>query len=215
MDRPVSRGSAKEQGSRDGFAADTSLDEKKSTKISPHRSHEQVTEMKDDGGSTTADEGVIEGEKEGTTKAGDGSDEAPKDEEYVTGIKLLLVLAALTGTTFLILLDMSIVVTAVPQITTTFNSLADVGWYGAAYNLSSAALQPFAGKLYTHLRSKWIYLSCLFLFELGSLICGVAKSSNMLIVGRAISGMGSAGLYNGALTIIGNSVPLAKRPMII
>lgn len=67
--------------------------------------------MKDDGGSTTADEGVVEGEKEGTTKAADGNDEAPKDEEYITGIKLLLVLAALTGTTFLILLDMSIVVT--------------------------------------------------------------------------------------------------------
>ncbi|KAI8244231.1 Efflux pump mlcE [Colletotrichum sp. SAR 10_96] len=206
MERPISRGSVKEQSLRDGFAADASLDEKTSTKISPHRSHEQVTEMKDDGGSTTADEGAMEGEKEGTTKAANGSDEAPKDEEYVTGIKLLLVLAALTGTTFLILLDMSIVVTAVPQITTTFNSLADVG---------CAALQPFAGKLYTHLRSKWIYLSCLFLFELGSLICGVAKSSNMLIVGRAVSGMGSAGLYNGALTIIGNTVPLAKRPMII
>jgi MFS family permease len=34
----------------------------------------------------------------------------------------------------------------------------------------------------------------------------------MLIVGRAVAGMGSSGLQNGALTIIAGSVPLAKRP---
>ncbi|KAJ5201641.1 MFS general substrate transporter [Penicillium cinerascens] len=49
------------------------------------------------------------------------------------------------------------------------------------------------------------------LFELGSLICGVATSSNMFIVGRAIAGMGSAGVANGALTILCASVPLVKR----
>ncbi|KAF9880074.1 MFS multidrug transporter [Colletotrichum karsti] len=137
------------------------------------------------------------------------------EEEYITGVRLWLVLAALTATTFLMLLDMSIVVTAVPQITTAFNSLSDVGWYGAAYNLTGAALQPFAGKLYTHIRSKRTYLAFLFLFELGSLVCGLATSSTMLIVGRAVAGMGSAGLFNGALTIIGNTVPLARRPFII
>ncbi|KAF6817717.1 MFS multidrug transporter [Colletotrichum plurivorum] len=152
------------------------------------------------GGSTTADE-----------TEGDGQAE----DEFITGVKLWLVLGALTGTTFLMLLDMSIITTAVPQITTAFNSLSDVGWYGAAYNLTGAALQPFAGKLYTHLRSKWTYLVFLFLFELGSLICGLATSSNMLIVGRAVAGMGSAGLYNGMLTIIGNTVPLARRPLVI
>jgi MFS family permease len=55
----------------------------------------------------------------------------------------------------------------------------------------------------------------LFVFELGSMITALATSSNMLIVGRAVSGMGGSGLINGALTIIAACVPLQKRAGII
>ncbi|OHF02999.1 major facilitator superfamily transporter [Colletotrichum orchidophilum] len=150
-------------------------------------------------------------EDEGSTAV----DQGEAGEEYIEGVKLILVLAALTLVVFLMLLDMSIITTAVPEITTAFNSLSDVGWYGAAYNLCGAALQPLAGKLYTHLRSKEIFLTFLFIFEAGSLICALANSSTMFIVGRAISGMGSGGLFNGALTIIGATVPLERRPLTI
>lgn len=57
------------------------------------------------------------------------------------------------------------------------------------------------------------FLSFLGLFELGSLLCGVANSSKMLIVGRAVAGLGSSGLVNGALTILAACLPLAKRPV--
>lgn len=59
---------------------------------------------------------------------------------------------------------------------------------------------------------KWTFLTFLFIFELGSLVCGVAQSSKMLIVGRAIAGMGGSGIINGALTILASSLPLHKRP---
>ncbi len=52
------------------------------------------------------------------------------------------------------------------------------------------------------------------LFELGSLICGVSISSKMFIVGRAVAGMGTSGMLNGALTIIAGCVPMAKRPSV-
>lgn len=51
----------------------------------------------------------------------------------------------------------------------------------------------------------------MFVFELGSLICGVARNSPMLITGRAIAGIGSAGIVSGAYTIIGFSVPPRQR----
>ena len=51
-----------------------------------------------------------------------------------------------------------------------------------------------------------------FIFLVGSLLCGVATSSKMLIVGRAVAGMGTSGIQNGAITIIADSVPLHKRP---
>jgi len=70
----------------------------------------------------------------------------------------------------------------------------------------------FFGKLYTFLNLKWIYLMALGLFELGSLVCGVAPNSDALIIGRAIAGLGSAGIFSGAILIVANTVPLAKRP---
>lgn len=51
------------------------------------------------------------------------------------------------------------------------------------------------------------------LFELGSLICGVAPNSLAFIVGRAIAGLGAGGIFAGALTILSYAVPLSKRPM--
>jgi predicted MFS family arabinose efflux permease len=59
---------------------------------------------------------------------------------------------------------------------------------------------------------QYTFLTFLAIFELGSLLCGVAPSSDMLIVGRAVAGMGSSGLMNGALTIVAACVPLDKRP---
>lgn len=50
------------------------------------------------------------------------------------------------------------------------------------------------------------------MFEVGSLLCAVANSSAMLIVGRAIAGLGAAGVFSGALVIVGNLVVLRMRP---
>lgn len=134
-------------------------------------------------------------------------------EEFITGLKLIAVIAGVTLVAFLMLLDMSIIATAIPRITTEFHSLPDVGWYGASYLLASCSLQPLAGKFYTIFKSKWTFLTFFGVFELGSLLSGVATTSKMLIVGRAVAGMGSAGLTNGALTIIAACVPLQKRPV--
>jgi MFS family permease len=60
---------------------------------------------------------------------------------------------------------------------------------------------------------KWSYLLSLSMFELGSLICGVAPNSVALIIGRAIAGLGSAGLLTGSFVVVSHTVPLAKRPL--
>ncbi|KAL6414630.1 putative HC-toxin efflux carrier TOXA [Ilyonectria robusta] len=144
-------------------------------------------------------------------------DTVPKDgaEEYVSGWKLISLMISITMAAFLMLLDMSIITTAIPRITEQFHSLDDIGWYGASYNLASAALQPLSGKLYTYFKSKWLFLGFLFIFEVGCLICGVATSSIMLIIGRTVAGMGSSGIQNGAFTIIAASTPLEKRPALV
>ncbi|KAK0724214.1 major facilitator superfamily-domain-containing protein [Lasiosphaeris hirsuta] len=133
--------------------------------------------------------------------------------EYPTGTKLGLIVLALCLSVFLMALDNSIIATAIPKITDQFQSLQDVGWYGSAYLLTTAALQLLFGRFYTFFSIKWVYLIAIAIFELGSLICAVANNSVTLIVGRAVAGVGSAAIFSGALIILAYSVPLAKRPL--
>ena len=63
------------------------------------------------------------------------------------------------------------------------------------------------------LHVKWTFLSGLFIFELGSLICGLAPNSKVLIAGRAVAGTGSAGILTGAYVIVAHSIPMQKRPL--
>ncbi|PYH41055.1 MDR family MFS transporter [Aspergillus saccharolyticus JOP 1030-1] len=149
-----------------------------------------------------------------TTSLPDISQVEPR-QEWITGWRLTAVFMGITVVSFLMLLDMSIISTAIPRITSEFHSLDDVGWYGSSYQLASAALQPLAGKLYTNFNAKWTFFAFFAVFELGSLLCGLASSSLMLIVARAVAGMGGAGIQTGAFTIIASSVPMSKRPSLI
>ena len=74
------------------------------------------------------------------------------------------------------------------------------------------SFQLLFGKIYTYYSIKWVYLSALGLFELGSVVCGAAPTSVALIVGRALAGLGAAGLFSGAVLIIASTVPLHQRP---
>ncbi|KAJ6615512.1 major facilitator superfamily domain-containing protein [Mycena sp. CBHHK59/15] len=138
---------------------------------------------------------------------------APFEPEYPTGVRLGLLTFALAISVFLVALDNTIIATAIPKITDHFNSLNDVGWYGSAYLLTSASFQLLWGRFYTFLSIKWVYIAAIGIFEFGSLICGVAPTSSALIVGRAIAGVGCAGIFSGALIIVAHSAPLEKRPM--
>lgn len=93
-----------------------------------------------------------------------------------------------------------------------FNSIDDVGWYGSSYLLTTCAFTLFFGKMYTFYSVKMVYLTCLVIFEIGSAVCGAAPSSTALIIGRAVAGVGSAGIFTGAMLIIASAVPLEKRP---
>jgi MFS family permease len=136
-------------------------------------------------------------------------------EMQLSGVRIWSVVGGLGLTAFFMGMSGSIVSTAVPRITNYFHSIADIGWYGSAYILSSCCLQPLSGQIYTHFPSKYVFISFLGLFATGSVICGASTSSNMFIAGRAICGAGGAGLLNGAITIIRAAVSRQQRPFIV
>ncbi|VUC21371.1 unnamed protein product [Clonostachys rosea] len=136
----------------------------------------------------------------------------PDDIEYPTGIKMLFIVVALVLSIFLLSLDMTIVATAIPKITDEFKGLDKAGWYGAAFFMTVGAFQSTWGKIYKYFPLKTSFLVAIFIFELGSVICGAAPSAEALIAGRAIAGLGAAGLGAGAYTIIAFAAPPKNRP---
>lgn len=76
-------------------------------------------------------------------------------------------------------------------------------------------LSPSPFFLLTNSTIQWTFLTFLFIFEVGSLICGLATNSSMLIAGRVIAGLGTSGILSGALLIIAECIPMQKRPTMI
>lgn len=81
--------------------------------------------------------------------------------------------------------------------------------------MTFGAFQTSAGKVYAHFDLKWSFLLSMLVFEVGSLVCGIAPNSKSLIVGRAIAGLGGAGLSVGGTSIIAFTVRPAKRPLMM
>jgi len=108
--------------------------------------------------------------------------------------------------------DSTIIATATPYITDEFHSLGDIGWYANIYPLAVAMSQLSYGKLCTRYSLRWIYSIAMLLFTIGSAICASAPRSSILILGRAISGLGASGLLIGAYSLVAHIAPPAKRP---
>ena len=88
-----------------------------------------------------------------------------------------------------------------------------MGWYGSGYFLTTCAFQLLFGRIYTFYSPKTVYITSIFLFEVGSAICGAAPNSTAFIIGRAVAGLGGSGAFSGAIVIIMHTVPLPKRPI--
>ena len=160
---------------------------------------------------------------------------------YPTAWRLVMILLSLTLGTLLIAIDTTVISAAAPKISTEFKALNDVGWYGSAYLITLTAFQPISGTFYKLFHPTAVYVVSIVLFEgrpqlcylgrphlccfqccrtffadsraAGSALCAASPSSQAFIGGRAIAGVGAAGLLQGALGIITYIAPLQKRPL--
>ncbi|RGP80710.1 hc-toxin efflux carrier toxa [Fusarium longipes] len=144
--------------------------------------------------------------------------EEPHNEEenivFPTGPKLWSTMASMCIALFLSGLDITIVAVAVPSITDEFQTIADIGWYSAAYGMSLSAFVFFFGQIYTLFSTKVIFLIGIATFEVGALVCTLAPSSAVFILGRAISGLGRGAINGGLFKLLKQCFPLSKQAMV-
>jgi MFS family permease len=89
-------------------------------------------------------------------------------------------------------------------------------WMITIYTLAYAASIPIMGKLADKYGRKYIYLSSIFLFGLGSLFCGLSQNIgnfNILLIARVIQALGGGGIMPVATAEFGTAFPAEKRGM--
>jgi hypothetical protein len=86
-------------------------------------------------------------------------------QTFLKGWRLGVVITSLYLGTFLIALDTNIVGVAIPKISTEFNALQDISWYGSAYLLTITAFQPMLGSFYRFFSVEGTYKGCIVVFE--------------------------------------------------
>ncbi|CAD6582685.1 MAG: hypothetical protein ASARMPRED_001033 [Alectoria sarmentosa] len=150
-------------------------------------------------------------------------------DEYPSVIRRTIIVIGVALALFCVGIDLTIIATAIPKITDQFSGIELIGWYGSSFFLALACFQPFWGKVYQYFSLKYTFILAVFIFEIGSLLAGVctatncyrafaiqtlrqtdrrisptgvAPSSTVLIVGRAITGVGGAGIATGGYAIL-------------
>ena len=114
--------------------------------------------------------------------------------------------------TFMAVLDATIVNVGLPKIMASFGvGLDKIEWVITAYMLAMAVALPTSGWLADKFGYKRLYFIGLFLFTLGSMLCGRSSDENMLIVSRVIQGLGAGTIQPLGMAIITREFPPNQR----
>ncbi len=125
-----------------------------------------------------------------------------------------VVAMTVTLATFMEVLDTSIANVALPHIAGNLGATADEStWVQTSYLVSNAIILPMSGWLSTRIGRKRFYMTCVVLFTLSSMLCGLATTLPMLILFRVMQGLGGGGLGPSEQAILADTFSPKQRNM--
>ena len=123
-----------------------------------------------------------------------------------------LTIAVLGLGIFMAALDLTIVAPAFPALQRDFDvSARAIAWVIGIYALFNVVSQPMMGKLADRHGRRAIYLMDVAIFGFGSLLSALAPNFALLLVARAVQGIGAGGIFPTANAIVGDSFPPQRR----
>lgn len=135
--------------------------------------------------------------------------------EKATGYSLrMFILFAMMLANFMAAVESTIVATAVPTIVSNLGGFNLFSWVFSAFLLTQGVTIPLYGKLSDIYGRKKIFTFGVLLFILGSVLCGFARNMYMLILFRAIQGLGAGAVLPVSQTIIGDVYSLREQAKI-
>ncbi|CCE33241.1 related to DHA14-like major facilitator efflux transporter [Claviceps purpurea 20.1] len=203
-------------GARDGLPEDAlgTDDEKNASQPLQHRSDHDV-EAATASAPLDATKETISADRAGADADADaGTGAGAEDKEAGrTPLETFLVVFALCLALFLAALDMTIITTAVPTISSHFDSSLGYIWIGSAYLLGNATFVPIWGKVSDIFGRKPVLIGAVVIFWIGSLLCAISNSMGMLIAARAIQGIGGGGTVVLPNICVSDLFSMRKRGM--
>src|SRR6185312_13860798 len=143
-----------------------------------------------------------QGSSEGTAQRNGEAPTAPPAQPSTGDAKWWTLVAVCLGT-FMLLLDVTIVNVALPDIQESLrSSFSGLQWVVDAYALTLAALLLTAGSLADLYGRKLLYVIGLTGFTIASLLCGVAQSTLLLQLSRGLQGVGGAIMFSVLVALL-------------
>jgi len=137
--------------------------------------------------------------------------ESDSSSEQSPYYKWLVTIAVMSGAT-LVVLDITIVNVALPQIMAGFGVTVDkIQWVLTAYMLTMAIMMPSVGWLSARIGNKALFMVSLVVFTVSSALSGMAWNEDALIVFRALQGIGAGSLMPVAMVVIFEAFPPEER----
>ena len=138
-------------------------------------------------------------------------DQGTEPSGAMTHREVLVVIGGLMVGLFLAALDQTIVATALPTIVGELGGIEQYSWTVTAYLLTATSSTPLYGKIGDLYGRKPVFQGAVVIFVLGSLVSAMAPSMLVLILGRAVQGLGAGGLIALTLAIVGDIVSPRER----
>lgn len=125
-----------------------------------------------------------------------------------------LVAASISFGAIMATIDISIVNVALPQIRGSIGASIDqMTALGTSFAIAQVIVMPLTAFLGRFLGQKRVYLFCLGLFLLGSMLCGLAHTLPQLIAARALQGLGAGALQPSQMAILRQTFPPKEQGM--
>lgn len=122
-----------------------------------------------------------------------------------------IIFSALLLTMLMSSLGQMIFATALPTIVGELGGVDHMSWVISAFLVTMTIAMPVNGKLGDILGRKWLYITGIGLFVVGSALGGFANTMELLIIGRAVQGLGAGGMMVNSQSIIAEVVPARER----
>lgn len=133
------------------------------------------------------------------------------DDHFTLPRHFKLIFAGLMAAMLLSSLDQTIVSTALPTIVGELHGVSHMSWVTSAYIVAATVAMPLYGRFGDLIGRKSLFLGGIGVFIAGSILSALSQDMTMLILGRAVQGLGGGGLMITSQAIIADLVPPRQR----